>query len=161
MLQSESGPVVRVARDGESLILNQTTSSALAYELLLDRPLTSAMLVPLRGRGMAPMALVTLNCDSESANSGNLRFFQLLADQGAIALQNAQLVEALRAQTELVQRSREQLVHSTRMSTVGRLTAALAHEINNPLQSILGSIQYVREQLPADFAGGRVPLISP
>ena len=33
---------------------------------------------------------------------------------------------------------REQLIHSERLSAVGQLVAGIAHEINNPLQAVLG-----------------------
>src|SRR5215471_18269656 len=35
-------------------------------------------------------------------------------------------------------RLREQLIHSERLSAVGQLVAGIAHEINNPLQAVLG-----------------------
>jgi PAS domain S-box-containing protein len=35
-------------------------------------------------------------------------------------------------------RLREQLIHSERLSAVGQVVAGVAHEINNPLQSVLG-----------------------
>ncbi|HEX5475955.1 MAG TPA: ATP-binding protein [Vicinamibacterales bacterium] len=38
-------------------------------------------------------------------------------------------------------RMRDQLVHSERLSAVGELVAGMAHEINNPLQTIVGSIE--------------------
>jgi PAS domain S-box-containing protein len=36
---------------------------------------------------------------------------------------------------------RDQLVHSERLSAVGELVAGVAHEINNPLQTIVGSVE--------------------
>ncbi len=52
-----------------------------------------------------------------------------LANQAAIAIENAWLVEDLR-------RSREQVRRADRLGTLGTLAAGLAHEINNPLVSI-------------------------
>ena len=52
-----------------------------------------------------------------------------LADRAALALQNATLYSAQRA-------AQEALVKSEKLAAAGRLSAAIAHEINNPLESI-------------------------
>ncbi len=43
-------------------------------------------------------------------------------------------------------RLRDQLVHSERMSAVGELVAGVAHEINNPLQTIVGCVELLLEE---------------
>jgi two-component system NtrC family sensor kinase len=43
---------------------------------------------------------------------------------------------------------RDQLVHSERLSAVGELVAGVAHEINNPLQTIIGSVELMLEEGP-------------
>ncbi len=48
---------------------------------------------------------------------------------------------------------RDQLVHSERLSAIGELVAGVAHEINNPLQTIIGSVELLLEE-PA-LAGSR------
>ena len=55
----------------------------------------------------------------------------------AIAIENARLVEDLR-------RSREQVRRADRLGTLGTLAAGLAHEINNPLTSVIGNAQLIR-----------------
>ncbi len=43
---------------------------------------------------------------------------------------------------------RDQLVHSERLSAIGELVAGVAHEINNPLQTIVGSVELMIEDRP-------------
>jgi PAS domain S-box-containing protein len=44
---------------------------------------------------------------------------------------------------------RDQLVHSERLSAIGELVAGVAHEINNPLQTIVGCVELmIEEQRP-------------
>jgi PAS domain S-box-containing protein len=45
---------------------------------------------------------------------------------------------------------RDQLVHSERLSAVGELVAGVAHEINNPLQTIIGSVELMLEERDGD-----------
>ena len=44
---------------------------------------------------------------------------------------------------------RDQLVHSERLSAVGELVAGVAHEINNPLQTIVGCVELLMEERKA------------
>jgi PAS domain S-box-containing protein len=43
-------------------------------------------------------------------------------------------------------RLRDQLVHSERLSAIGELVAGVAHEINNPLQTIVGCVELLLEE---------------
>jgi PAS domain S-box-containing protein len=43
-------------------------------------------------------------------------------------------------------RLRDQLVHSERLSAVGELVAGVAHEINNPLQAIVGCVELMLDE---------------
>ena len=58
-------------------------------------------------------------------------------------------------------RLREQLIHSERLSAVGQLVAGVAHEINNPLQAVMGLSELLIEghdsgDLPHDLDQIRV-----
>lgn len=63
------------------------------------------------------------------------------------------ILERARARDERA-RLRDQLLHADRLATVGRLTAGLAHELNEPLGAVLGFGQLARKApgLPPDAA---------
>jgi two-component system NtrC family sensor kinase len=46
-----------------------------------------------------------------------------------------------------LQQSQAQLIHAEKMAALGRLTASIAHEINNPLQAVLGCLALIHDDL--------------
>ncbi len=69
-----------------------------------------------------------------------------LRDRGGIT----HLVGVERDITEEL-RLQDQLVHTERLSAIGELVAGVAHEINNPLQTVVGSVELMldEEQAPS------------
>jgi signal transduction histidine kinase len=62
-----------------------------------------------------------------------------------------QSLEKIRQQSEKLSEFEEQLRLLDRLAIVGELTASLAHEVRNPLGSIRGTVEILREELPAEF----------
>jgi len=67
------------------------------------------------------------------------------ADGGAVVT-HTDITERRRAELE-AQRSRQELAHFSRVSTMGELTASLAHQLNQPLAGILSNAQAARRLL--------------
>lgn len=67
-----------------------------------------------------------------------LRLVEGISRQAAIAIENARLHEGLLDQMAALKRTQAQLVQSTKLAALGELAAQIAHEINNPLTSVLG-----------------------
>lgn len=89
----------------------------------------------------------------------------MLVLQAANALKNARLFEDLQRSLEELRQTNVRLVQSARLSAIGTLAAAVAHQINNPLTTILGDAQLMladmpygdsrRESLEAIYRAGR------
>ncbi len=90
----------------------------------------SALVVPLQvGRKRMGALVFTLDGVERSYTAANIALAEDLADRAALALQNATLYTAQRA-------AQRALIESEKLASAGRLSAAIAHEINNPLESI-------------------------
>ena len=55
--------------------------------------------------------------------------------------------QALRATHEELKRTQQQLLHSEKMASLGRLVAGVAHELNNPISFVLGNVVALRKYL--------------
>jgi signal transduction histidine kinase/integral membrane sensor domain MASE1 len=65
---------------------------------------------------------------------------------GGAVVTHVNITERKRAELD-AQRSRQQLAHYSRVSTMGELTASLAHQLNQPLASILNNAEAARLML--------------
>ncbi len=54
---------------------------------------------------------------------------------------------ALRQAHEELQRTQQQLLHSEKMASLGRLVAGVAHELNNPISFVLGNVVALKKYL--------------
>jgi C4-dicarboxylate-specific signal transduction histidine kinase len=68
--------------------------------------------------------------------------------EGGAVMAHTDITERKRAEVE-AQRSRQDLAHCTRVSTMGAMTASLAHELNQPLAGILANAQAAQRFLEA------------
>ncbi len=77
-----------------------------------------------------------------------VRLAQALVSQAANAMDNARLYRDLRRSLEELHRTQSKLVQTARLSAMGELAAAVAHQINNPLTTILGDAEMLLSDTP-------------
>jgi two-component system sensor histidine kinase HydH len=77
-----------------------------------------------------------------------------LAHHASIAIQNARLMDELKKALENEQGMRNQLVQADKLAALGKLVSVIAHEINNPIQTVKNTFYLLEDQiLPGSPAG--------
>jgi signal transduction histidine kinase/pSer/pThr/pTyr-binding forkhead associated (FHA) protein len=159
--------VNRVIREGEPVIMSNTrlADKAEISESIQVMNVMSVMCVPLKYEGETRGIIYV---DSIGLPYGfrkeDLQLLSGLADTAAVAIKNAELYDALkkeladrrRAEEALgktcqeLQETRDMLIQSEKLAAIGRLSAAVAHEILNPVNIISMRLQLLgqNEALP-------------
>ncbi len=100
------------------------------------------------------LGICLFHTSKEQANFSlrDLELLNLLTQQAAIAIQYTGMYKDLETTHLDLKNSQAQLMQAIKLATVGDLAGGIAHEINNPLQIILGKIQIARLSENADDA---------
>jgi len=68
-----------------------------------------------------------------------------------VAMELKSSLDKLNKQSEKLSETENQLRHADRLSVIGELTSSLAHEVRNPLGSIRGTVDILKEELPQEY----------
>ncbi|MDA8105467.1 MAG: ATP-binding protein [Nitrospiraceae bacterium] len=74
------------------------------------------------------------------------RLLGIISNNVSVAIENIKLYEDLRAQMKELRETQEQLVQAAKLAAIGELASNVAHEINNPLTSIMGYAELIKEE---------------
>ncbi len=75
---------------------------------------------------------------------------ELLAPQVAVSIRNARLYQELQERIEAQRLVENRLIRSARLAAVGEMAAGVAHEINNPLTTVIGFVELILHDLLPD-----------
>jgi signal transduction histidine kinase/CheY-like chemotaxis protein len=130
----------RVDTDGNPIIINATGPGEQdAQALLASLKLGAAILIPIARstpQAVRGVLFAARDAGTQPFRGVDLEMFLVLARQALVALENARLYADLRNYVRRVEESQEALLRAEKMAAAGRLTASIAHEVNNPLQSV-------------------------
>lgn len=106
------------------------------HPLLQEARWESLLVVPVWRNGRQILFCAARDQGNLPFSEAELDLLVILARQASVAMENARLYSDLREYIRRVEESQRALIQAEKMAAVGRLMATLAHEINNPLQSV-------------------------
>lgn len=122
--------------DDPLTLYDGATSKSSLYAEIQALGLGSALLVPSVKAKIDAVIFAGRTSGDVPFREIDLDTLRILTRQAAVAVENAHLYEELRAYVKQVEDSQKALLQAEKMAAAGRLTASIAHEINNPLQAV-------------------------
>ncbi len=151
-LNGNGGAARRSFHAGEPLLLGEEVRSDVCFNGFQEpRSIESALAAPLKDEGKTLGVLCLARTGKRGAFTE--KDFALAApflDGLTTAVKNAAMYEELKEAYQKLKTAQDRLIHSERMSAIGRVTSSLAHELNNPMVSILGNAQVLLEEIKED-----------
>lgn len=152
-----SRSLVARARSQRAGLISSQLGDAFAQSVVLRREqAVTAMAIPLLARtGSDSVLYLERSASCPPFGADDLSWVATLASQIAVDLENTRLYSQLHQAFEELNRSRDQLTESEKMAAIGRLASGFAHDLNNPLGSILGFIDLANRSIQR--SGNPVP----
>ncbi|GMV32243.1 MAG: response regulator [Chloroflexi bacterium CFX1] len=144
-----------ISRAGDSdspILINASGPGDQALKTLLaDLGLVSAILAPVHHPSLHTIFYAARGKEELPFRESDLEMFQILARQAATALENSRLYAEQLEYVRQLEASQKALIQAEKMAAVGRLSASIAHELNNPLQAVQNCLHLAgREDLPEE-----------
>lgn len=143
-------PLVRALEAAPDRIVTDEASGDLARTATVAA-LHATLLVPMAFEER-PLGFIALGGKTSGRfYSGEDRgLLQTLANQGAMALENARSYQALADANAELRRAQAQLIQAERFAAIGEVSAAVAHGIRNPLAGIKAAARVAGIELGAE-----------
>ncbi|MBN2305664.1 MAG: response regulator [Anaerolineae bacterium] len=158
MLRQRDSVVSQTFHSSAPVLLAGNDNGSSPPPHLREQGLHSAAGAPLKHHGRLLGVLTVAHTDTGYFNENSLRMLRSIGEQAALAVRNAQLHAALQSyaqnleqmvneRTQQLQEAQAQLIQTEKLAALGRMAAGIAHEVNNPLQPILGCLEVAIEEI--------------
>ncbi|MDY6882090.1 MAG: PAS domain S-box protein [Thermodesulfobacteriota bacterium] len=137
---------------GETRVVDNFLRSKDPYvDSFVSEGLQSTIYIPLMSKGK-PVGVMSVSTHfAFQFPADYVRFLTAIGSQIGMAVENAYLYEKIKTAYKELQEAQEQVVRSEKLASLGKLSATIAHEINNPLAAVLN---YIRLMIKIIKRGG-------
>ncbi len=147
----------RILRDGESMFTNDPANYPDSIGLLENHPpLTSFLGVPLMREGRVVGILAVGNRNEgyslsqqdtlEALTPSIVEAFMRKRVENQLQTINCELERRVEQRTRELQETQLHYLHAEKLSAIGKLSASIAHEFNNPLQGIMAVLKGLKKR---------------
>lgn len=149
------GIVGLVLQSGEPIVINPNNlTDEIISRINWSEMLESSVIVPINlisGEVRGTINIAKNKCD-EPITEENLSLLLAMANQLSLAIQKIELhndlmnkVEKLADIVTELKQTQAELLQAEKLNSIGRMAGGVAHEINNPLQTILGRTELLMD----------------
>jgi predicted ATPase/signal transduction histidine kinase len=132
-----------------AVITNATQHPQLISDVYIQTQQPKSLLCyPILHQGkLLGMVYLENNLATGAFTRDRVELLNLLCAQAAVSLENARLYQQAQAYAQQLEESQLQIVQNEKMATLGNLVAGVAHEINNPVGFLNGSINNAKDHV--------------
>jgi len=149
-----AGLLGEAAQHGRAVILEHWTESSKPFvDAVLEEGLKSVAYIPLLCKGRSLGVLGISSRFTQKFSGQEVEFLTSVGSQIGMAVEHANLYEKTCKALEEVKAAQEHLIRTEKLASLGKLAATIAHEINNPLASVLTYIKLMLKLITRDRFG--------